>query len=101
MKNKLAKATSERKLFAGKGRAITTLEVGRFFMAKLELSKTKCKLAACEAVSRTEVLRRTWREVQVLFQGFESNMSSGVISPVSTDSSEKYQDLSRCPCFST
>lgn len=63
----------------GKGRAIKTLEVGRFFMARLELSKTKCELAPCEA---TEVLSRTWREVQVLFQGFESNMSSGVVSPV-------------------
>lgn len=71
MKNKLAKATSERKLVAGKGTAITTLKVGRFFLAKLELSKTKYKLAACEAVSRTEVLSRTWREVQVPFQGFE------------------------------
>lgn len=66
-------------------------------MAKLELSKTKCKLAACEA---TEVLSRTWREVQVLFQGFESNMSSGVVSPVSRDGSGKYQELSLCPCFS-
>lgn len=71
MKKKLAKATSERKLVAGKGTAITTLKVGIFFLAKLELSKTKCKLAACEAVSRTEVLSRTWREVQVPFQGFE------------------------------
>lgn len=33
MKNKLAKPSSERKLVLGKGRAITTLEVGRFFMA--------------------------------------------------------------------
>lgn len=97
MKNKLAKPSSERKLVLGKGRAITTLEVGRFFMAKLELSKTKCKLASCET---TEVLSRTWREVQVLFQGFESNMSSGVVSLVSTDSSGKYQDLSLFPCFS-
>lgn len=69
-------------------------------MAKLELSKRKCNLAACEAVSRAEVLSRTWRELQVLFQGFESNMSSGVVSPVTTDSSGKYQDLPLCPHFS-